>query len=150
MQPGTLLLILLIALPLTELYVLIAVGGWLGALPTVLLVVSTAVLGAGLMRWQGLAAFDRVRVAMHRGEVPAVSLLEGAVIMISGVLLLLPGFITDTLGLLGLIPPLRRAVVLWVVENFFTGPRGPGGGEPPQSASPKVLEGEFTVLDDER
>lgn len=152
MHPGALLLILFIVLPLTELYFLIKVGGWLGALPTVLLVVFTAVLGAGLVRWQGLATLERVRAAMGRGEVPAVPMLEAATILISGVLLLLPGFVTDTLGLLGLVPPLRRAIVRWLIEHFFIGPGGPGGGSAAgrEPGSPRTLEGEFTVLDENR
>src|SRR5690606_27923800 len=97
--------------PVVELYFLIKVGQVVGPIPTILLVVLTAVAGAALMRQQGFATLMRVRGAAARGEVPALEMMEGAVILFCGILLLFPGFLPDVVGLLGLPPPVRRALL---------------------------------------
>ncbi|WJW75284.1 FxsA family protein [Thiohalobacter sp. IOR34] len=147
MNPFPLLLVLFLVIPAVEIYVLIKVGNLLGAIPTVFLVVFTAVLGALLLRQQGLSTLQRVQLSMMRGELPAMELLEGAVLLVSGALLLTPGFVTDTLGFLGLIPPVRR----WLIRAFLRG----GGGFPPAGPAapgaergPVTLEGEYTRDDD--
>ena len=101
------LLVLFLVVPLAEIYVLIEVGSQVGAIATVALVVLTAVVGAALMRAQGLATLLRARDAMAKGEVPALELLEGAFILIAGALLLTPGFITDAAGFACLVPSVR-------------------------------------------
>lgn len=103
--------LLLIGFPLLELYILIKLGTVIGAFPTVALVVGTALLGAFLLRRQGLSNYRRMQQSMARGEVPAQEMLEGVVILLGAVLLLVPGVITDVLGLLCLLPPLRRVIV---------------------------------------
>lgn len=105
--------LLLLGLPLAELYLLIKLGTLIGALPTVFLVVATAVLGLWLLRHQGLENYRRVQRSLARGEMPARELMEGAVMLVGGVLLMLPGLITDVFGLLCLVPPVRRAIVDW-------------------------------------
>jgi len=101
------LLVLFIGIPLFELYLLIQVGSIIGALPTLALVVFTAVLGAALLRRQGLSTVQRIQIAMNRGEVPALEVVEGAILLIGGAMLLTPGFVTDALGFLCLWPPAR-------------------------------------------
>jgi UPF0716 protein FxsA len=138
------LLLLFFAVPLIEIYLLIKVGGVIGALPTVSLVVFTAVLGAWLVRLQGLSTLNRVRAVLLQGEVPAVEALEGVALLISGALLLTPGFFTDTLGFLLLVPAVRRGVILWMIKRHMirmTGGRPPGPG--PDRRGPTTLEGEF-------
>lgn len=103
--------LLLLGFPLLELYLLIKVGTLIGALPTVALVVGTAVLGLWLLRRQGLQNYRRMQQCMARGEVPALEMMEGAVMLVGAVLLLIPGLITDMVGLLCLIPPVRRRIV---------------------------------------
>ncbi|RMD70191.1 MAG: FxsA family protein [Gammaproteobacteria bacterium] len=120
---------LFIILPLIEIFLFIKVGGVIGALPTVLLVVATAVAGIALLRHQGLSTLRRAQRELERGEMPALSLLEGAALLVAGVLLLTPGFLTDTLGFLLLIPPLRRRFVLWLLQRML------------RPAYPPVLEG---------
>ena len=115
-------LVIFVAAPLTELYLLIEVGSRIGALPTVALCLLTAALGGVLVRWQGIGVMMRLRETMARREVPAIEMLEGAAVLVAGVLLMLPGFVTDTLGLLLLIPPLRRAAVLFLLRRIG-GPR---------------------------
>lgn len=141
------LFLLLLLLPILEIYLLIKVGGVIGALPTVALVLFTAALGALLMRLQGLTVLSRVQRMAHQGEAPTAPMLEGLVILLSGALLLLPGFFTDALGLLGLLPPLRHALVAALLRRAFPvsrPPRGPQGG----GRGPATLEGEYTREDD--
>ena len=136
-----LLLLLFLAVPLVEIYVLIEVGSVLGAAAAIGLVVLTAAAGAALMRAQGLATVLRARAAMARGEVPAFELLEGAVILVSGALLLIPGFLTDAAGFVCLIPAVRRRLIL-AVASRPAGPRAPSA-DPDRSRRTRVLEGEF-------
>jgi len=139
MNPFTILLALFLIVPLVEIYLLIQVGGVIGAIPTIALVVFTAVLGALLLRLQGLETLRRVQLATMHGEIPAMAMLEGVVLLISGALLLTPGFFTDALGFLGLIPPVRR----WAIRAFVG--RGvviPPGSEEVSSRGPVTIEGE--------
>jgi UPF0716 protein FxsA len=85
-------LLLFLLTPLLEIYVLIKVGGIIGAIPTIALIVFSAVLGSLLVRHQGFYTLARVRESMDRGEVPAVPMLEGALLLLGGFLLLLPGW----------------------------------------------------------
>ena len=112
MNPVFLFLFLFVATPLVELYFLIEVGSQIGAVPTIGLTLFTALLGGILVRFQGFSTALRVRDALDRGELPAIEMLEGVLLLIVGILLLLPGFVTDAIGFLCLIPQLRRAVVL--------------------------------------
>ncbi|MGA1690891.1 MAG: FxsA family protein, partial [Sedimenticolaceae bacterium] len=98
--------------PLAELYVLIEVGSEIGALPTILLSIFTAILGASLVRLQGFSVLMRARGMMARGEAPAIEMMEGMALAITGFALLLPGFITDAIGFLLLITPIRRALII--------------------------------------
>lgn len=148
-----LLLIAFIVIPLGEIYVLIQVGSEIGALPTIVLVVLTAVIGATLMRSQGLATVTRLQAEVQRGEAPAQTIIEGALILFAGALLLMPGFITDVVGFACLTPLVRaafaRRMVAGAVVNMVDGmsrgaPSGPGrrpGGGPRGSG---IIDGEFT------
>ncbi len=149
MNPLALLVLLFIGVPLVEIYFLIKVGGLVGAIPTVFLVVFTAMLGVMLLRFQGFTTLQRVRSSMERGEVPAEPMLEGALLLVAGVLLLTPGFVTDTFGFLLLVPPLRQALVRAYLKRLIVPPPGgPGGPRPPRDAGPRVIEGEFHRDDD--
>ena len=117
-----------IAVPLAELYLLIEVGGVIGALPAILLCVATAAVGAALVRSQGLRTLRDVQDALGRGELPAVAMLEGVVLVIAGVLLLTPGLVTDAIGFAALVPPLRRRLLLHALRahlrpHFVASPR---------------------------
>jgi len=137
------LLVLFFAIPLIEIYLLIKVGGVIGALPTVSLVVLTAVLGAWLVRWQGLSTLNRVRTMMMRGEVPAIEAMEGVALLISGALLLTPGFFTDTMGFLLLIPAVRRGVILWMLKRHMIRVSGGPPPGPDRRSGPTTIEGEY-------
>lgn len=142
---GRILFIAFLLVPLGEIYLLIQVGGLIGALPTVALVVFTAALGAVLIRAQGLATVARMRQSLERGELPALELMEGACLLVAGALLLTPGFVTDTMGFVLLMPGLRRALILALAARG-AGPRSPpaGGPGPSTPAGPgRVIEGEY-------
>ena len=104
------LVLLFIVVPIAELAVIIQVGQEIGVLWTVALLVADSVLGSVLMRSQGRAAWRRFNEATSAGRVPAREVLDGALVIFGGALLLTPGFITDVLGLLLLIPPTRALV----------------------------------------
>ncbi|PCH62550.1 MAG: exlusion protein FxsA [Gammaproteobacteria bacterium] len=150
------LLVLFIVVPLIEIYFLVKVGGLIGALPTIVLVVFTAVLGTLLLRWQGLATIGRVQANLAAGQVPALEMMEGVVLVLCGVLLLTPGFFTDTLGFLCLITPLRRGLIMSVIGRFGATVRPAGtaaGGSADDKqgrsgAGPATLEGEYRREDD--
>ena len=139
------LLLLFIGLPLIELYFLIQIGSIIGAVPTIALSILTAVLGTWLVRRQGFGVLMRVRDALARDEVPALELWDGVLILIAGLVLLLPGFLTDILGFLLLIPPLRRWVVRRYVRVIPVHSQTPYGPE----SGPRVIEGRFRRVDGE-
>lgn len=145
-----LLFLLFLVVPLIEIYLLIEVGSVLGALPTVALVVLTAIIGAFLLRLQGFVTMQRVRSSMARGEIPAVEMLEGVVLLFCGALLLTPGFFTDTLGFLGLIPALRRGMIYWLLGKGILTSRVRGRPDqgPPGADSHRTIEGQYWHDDD--
>jgi len=121
-----LLFILLLTVPLVEITLLIQVGSEIGVLPTVLLCIFTAALGATLIRIQGLQTLMRVQQKLDQREVPAVDLVGGLILLICGLLLLTPGFFTDAIGFLCLVPEFRdwvaRRVVMRLIENARRNP----------------------------
>ncbi|WP_204378421.1 FxsA family protein [Agaribacterium haliotis] len=104
-------LVLFIVAPLIELFVMFEVSGVIGGLPTVALVVLTALIGVTLIRIQGFSTLMSAQQKMTRGEPPARELLEGLCLAVAGFMLLVPGFISDTLGFLLLVPGLRLALI---------------------------------------
>ncbi|MBX3579299.1 MAG: FxsA family protein [Rhizobiaceae bacterium] len=99
--------ILLLALPILEIAVFIVVGGWIGVLPTLGLTVLATITGAVLLRIQGFGAVQRIRRDVEARRDPGREVAHGAMIMLAGILLLLPGFITDVVGLALFIPAIR-------------------------------------------
>ena len=142
------LLLLFLIVPIIEIYLLIQVGSLIGALPTVVLVVLTAVLGAALLRSQGFATLGRIQATMARGEVPAIELMEGAMLLFGGALLLTPGFFTDAIGFVCLLPQLRKQVVLWLIKRGMVSGTVVGGGAAPSQQGSRTIEGEY--WDDEK
>jgi UPF0716 protein FxsA len=112
------LLLLFIAVPAAELYVLISIGGAIGVLPTIALVFLTALAGATLARMQGLSTMLRVRESLDQGFMPAEELLDGLIILIAGMGLLMPGFLSDVVGLLMLLPGPRNIFKRWLRKKF--------------------------------
>lgn len=133
-----LLLALFIAVPIVELYVIIKVGGAIGVLPTLALLLLTAILGSLLLRQQGRDAWRRFQAALAERRFPGREVADGLMITVGGALLLTPGFITDIVGLLLLVPPTRaigrRLLRGFVARRFVIvgvgGSRGTRGADP--------------------
>lgn len=139
------LFLVVLIIPFAEIYLLLQVGGIIGALPTIFLVVFTAALGAWLLRQQGFATFQRFQASLAQGEIPAYEMIEGPIILLGGALLLTPGFITDMLGFACLIPQLRRKIAQYVIENHLI--QAAGNFQQARTAEKNVLEGEFRKED---
>lgn len=116
--------------PLAEIWLLIKVGSVIGSGWTILAVVGTAIAGAAMVRIQGLSTLRKIQDSMRRGEPPAMEMLEGMALFITGALMLTPGFFTDALGFALLIPPLRRKMILAILKRSMVmsagGAAGPG------------------------
>ena len=97
-MPLTFIPFLLLIVPISEIAVFVVIGGEIGALWTIGLVLFTAILGSILLRIEGIRTFVQIRNKLNAGQVPGEELAKGAMILIAGVLLLTPGFITDSIG----------------------------------------------------
>lgn len=137
-----------VAVPIIEIALFVQVGGWLGLLPTLAIVVATAILGSWLVRRQGLAELRRVQTSLTELRDPTRPLAHGAMILASGLLLLTPGFFTDALGFLLLVPRVRDAAMREVrrrvtVQGFTMGRPDMA---PQRPAREEVVEGEYVDL----
>ncbi|KAA8669172.1 membrane protein FxsA [Vibrio gigantis] len=163
------LLLLFIFVPIIEIGLFIQVGGFLGLWPTIALVLITAFVGASLVRSQGIQTLMSVQGRLQQGEMPAQQILEGVMLAVAGVLLLTPGFMTDALGMLVLLPAPRAMIAKKMMEKmvvknmsggFHAGGQG-GFGQSPfgqdpfnrdpfdQSKDGNTFEGEFEKKDDD-
>lgn len=114
-------LLLILLLPILEIVGFIQVGDWIGAGPTIGLLALSAVVGVLLVRHQGLASLTRAQAAAARGEVPIGTVLDGFCAVLAGILLIIPGFLTDILGIALLIGPLRRGIGRWLLGRMGAG-----------------------------
>ena len=105
-------------IPFIEIYLLIKLGSYLGAFNTVIIVILTAFFGALLARYQGFQTMLRVRESLERGEMPAEELIDALLILLAGIVLLTPGFLTDLAGLVILIPSTRLMFKRWLRKKF--------------------------------
>lgn len=138
------IILLFLAMPFIELYLLIEIGQRIGFVPTLAIVLGTGLLGGILVRWQGVTAVQDVLGAMREGRAPKTELAAGALFLLAAGLLLTPGVITDVFGFAMMVPPLRRALAGYLVGRvresdrvqthvsvganpFGGGPGGPGG-----------------------
>ncbi|HFG1897429.1 TPA: FxsA family protein [Vibrio cholerae] len=151
------LLFLFIAVPVIEIALFIQVGGVLGVWPTIALVLLTAIVGASLVRSQGLQTLLTVQQRLAQGQLPAQQILEGVMLAVAGVLLLTPGFFTDILGMLVLLPAPRAYFAKQLMSRVVVGNIHAGGAgfEQPNPfhdrANPNgtTYEGEFERKDDQ-
>jgi UPF0716 protein FxsA len=159
-------LLLLLLFPVLELFVLVKVGMSIGFLPTFLLVVAGSMLGIFVVRVAGFATAMRARESLARGELPAQQMMDGLMMTVGGGLLVLPGFISDVLGLICLMPFTRRLLVSKVRQRAeasasrqrafaddlrSAGSMHPGAGRPgarqPEVIEGEVIEGEYEPVD---
>ena len=153
--PWWVLALLFVVLPVFEIYVLIQVGQVIGVWWTLLLLIADSIYGGWLIRHEGGRAWQALTNALNSGQMPAKELADAALILVGGTLMLSPGFVTDAMGIVLILPftrPVARRVLTRVVSKRLVagfvdvrqGPRPPGTGGPP-SGGP-VVRGE--VLDD--
>jgi UPF0716 protein FxsA len=114
------LVLLFIVIPIVEIYVIIQVGQAIGPWWTIALLIADSIIGSMLMRAQGRSAWRRFNDAVATGRVPAREVLDGALVIFGGALLLTPGFVTDIFGLAFLLPP-TRAVIRGLLVRRFAG-----------------------------
>jgi UPF0716 protein FxsA len=140
------LILIFIGLPILEIALFVEIGGAIGLLPTLAIILMTAIAGMAIVRWQGLRALDRLRASMETGADPGSDpggpIAHGALILVAGVLLVLPGFFTDCLGLLLLVPPVRALLIR----------RGASRATVRAAAyvrRPETIEAEYEVVEDE-
>jgi UPF0716 protein FxsA len=149
---GLILLAGFIFIPLAEIAVFIKVGGWLGLGPTLALIILTAVAGTWLLRHQGLAVLARAQQQMQQGVPPVAEVLEGCCLVLAGVLLLTPGFLTDAAGALLLLPPVRamlyRRLRHHVELRGTPGTAGADRSDQRHHARAPIIDAEFEEVDE--
>lgn len=156
------LLIAFIAIPILEIYLLFQVGGVIGAGWTILIVIGTAILGASLLRQQGLATWSRLNQNIAQGQLPPTVLVEGIFLLLAGAFLLTPGFFTDAVGFLFLMPPVRKMLAAALLRrglfmassmhassfSHTTSSHTAPGSQARTESHTRVIEGEYEERDD--
>jgi len=139
---GILIPVLLLAVPILEIAVFILVGGQIGVFPTLAMILVTAVFGTILLRVQGFALIARIRGEMQANRVPGRELVHGAMLLAAGLLLLTPGFVTDSIGFLLFIPPIRDSIWAFAASRLkdaaigtASGRTGGGPDKPPAGSA---------------
>lgn len=141
----------LLFLPFFELWLLIRIGAEIGALTTIALLILAGMAGTALLRWQGVYTLWKVQERLQRGDMAADAVFDGVLLAVAGVLLFIPGFITDGLALLLLLPPLRRWLARKLLLPYFMRGNFSGGGFGPGGYSQgNTIDGEWRREDDPR
>ena len=134
--------ILIFLTPFLEIFLIIEIGQHFGAINTIIMILATAILGSVLVRIEGLSTLSRIKASVQRGELPTIELISGGILIISAVVLLTPGFITDVLGLALMAPSIRRRVASIVALKLVTRQERRSG-----TNSGKIIDTEFKVED---
>ncbi len=152
---GLILLLAMIGVPILEIGVFIEAGERIGLWPTIGAVILTAVVGTALLRLQGLSTIARARESLDAGQLPVVEVFDGFCLLIGGALLLTPGFVTDTVGFLLLIPPVRLLLRRWCRKYMVDAGRvhmrsavPPTGSGPAGGRSSPIIDGEYEEIVD--
>ena len=149
---GLWLLLVFVGLPIAEIAVFIVVGGWIGVLPTVLLVLFAGVAGIGVIRMQGFSTLVRLQQSLDQGGDPVGPVADGALKVIAGVLLLMPGFLTDVAALLLLTPAVRRWLMrrgaARVTVRATTYARRPHPADRSATRPPETIDANYEVVDE--
>lgn len=114
------IILLFTVLPALELALLIKIGSQIGAANTLMIIIITGIVGAYLARIQGFLVLNKIQTSLNQGIMPSSELIDGLLILVGGIVLLTPGFVTDTIGLLLLIPFARNIIKLLVKNKFET------------------------------
>lgn len=148
------LFFIFIIVPIIEIAIFIQAGDWFGLGPTLFTIILTAFIGIILIRQQGLSTLYKAQQKMNSGEIPAIEMIEGLMIAVAGAFLITPGFFTDSLGFLLLVPLFRQFLVKYVLRNKIqmhgNSQQPPYDETHPQSSdqSNRTIEGEFKKFDD--
>lgn len=149
----SLLPVVLMILPLAEIAVFIIVGRYIGVLPVLGLIFLTAAIGGVLLRIQGVGVLRRLARELDAGQLPAREMIHGAMIVLAGLFLLTPGFVTDILGLLLFIPAVRDLAWLFIKDRIVVMGRfqqsGRDPGAPFQGRKKPDVDGEVIDLDED-
>lgn len=137
------LIALFFGVPLAEIAIFIFVGERIGLWPTIGMTLLTATAGGTLLRVQGLTMLVRARHAMRAERIPVAEVLEGAGLVLAAILLLAPGFLTDSIGLLLFFPPLRRLLLGLASHRFSVNGQFQGDRNGPPSSSGPIIDGEY-------
>lgn len=135
--------------PLIEIALFVTLGGWLGLWLTLAIVLVTAVAGIALMRWRGLRAVADLRRQVSDMKNPLSLVADQAMFMLAGVLLVLPGFFTDILGLVLLLPPVRYTLIALAARRVVVSPTGHSRRDTAR-AKDDVIDGDYTAIDPDR
>ncbi|MEH6404384.1 MAG: FxsA family protein [Sneathiella sp.] len=145
-----LFLAILIGIPVIEISVFIQVGGEIGAFNTIFLTILTAVTGVALLRMQGLSVLMKAQETLNKGETPLNEIFSGILLALAGLFLLIPGFVTDGIGFLLFLPPLRNAIAHWLARtvkiNGVGGFKASSGQRSGRGFGPRnstIIDGEF-------
>ncbi len=141
-------LLVFVAFPFVEIMLLIKAGELIGFWPTVGLLFAAAVLGVLVIRNQGLTMVSRVMAAVNDGKLPIEPMLDGYARVVAGSLLIVPGFLSDAIGLVLLVPPLRTWCLRRMVSGFWGTEAEPRTSEPRNPSRPNVIEGTFERIDE--
>ena len=134
---------LFILIPIIEISLFIEIGSIIGSFYTIILIFVTAIVGVFFVRQQGISTFQKLTSQLQNLETPVQTMFEGLVILISGILLITPGFFTDALGFLGLIP-FSRIIFIKLVASYILSRYGKRGNQ-----NENTIEGEFIDIDEE-
>jgi len=140
---GRLLFLLFLAVPLIEIAFFVTIGGAIGLWPTLAGVLLTAIIGSVVLRWQGMAVISEIRSSVGGGMLPARALADAMMIGVAGILLLTPGYFTDLIGILLLVPPVRGALYAWLrtrVKVVATSTTGYSAGFGPRQVDDDTIE----------
>lgn len=142
-------LLVFVALPLAEIALLVKAGETIGFWPTIALLVAAAVLGLAVIRARGATMVGRMFGAMGDGRLPFEPMLDSYAVIVAGLLLIMPGFLSDVIGLLLLLPPVRHALLRQTVPAAMRRRRVITPRGPPQQPRPTVIDGSFERLDED-
>lgn len=142
-------LVAVIALPVIEIALFIKSAQWMGLLPTIIVAIGAGALGLALVRRQGFDLLLRVRAQYDRGEVPVAEVFDGLCLAVAGALLVLPGFFSDVIAILLLLPPVRAALRLALVAHLQAAHADTAKAGSAKTG-PQVIETEYRVIDGDK
>ncbi len=149
------LFLIFLVIPIVEIALFIQVGEWIGLWPTLASILATALIGSAIVRHQGMQTLARARQSMELNQMPVREAATGLALLVAGFLLITPGFFTDTLGFLLLIPAVRGTLGAWLAGQVLAGARvqvfrsGPVPGTGPRGRGDGVIDGEYEDLTDQ-